>query len=726
MKYWFYSEGNILGPYAPVDLLSLPAFSQGSLVCSETATGDNPGDWKAAEGVAEIAEAMSVGVGGVISSRVGGISGMYELETGRSSSVGAAYYETKNDQPYGYENLLNTIDNILGAKESEASGKPANDYELMDRFDIRLSKIQEELEAARWEKNLLLEKIRAKESEERKNRERIAELEGRLKGAIDKTEINEKELSQIQHLTELSAEAGTIKKIEELRKEDFADGFHAASLPVVRPAGESGILKNIPASQGISPDRTVAEGKDLKDNSALTSRKLRSLGRSPAPVTPVSSEEHKGSVAGSESFPAAANAAPKDVMPTLPRQAADIVYDFTVMAGQNAESEKVQAKDEVVSQPIQPASQPVPQAHPQNAWQPQPAPVQPQYSWQPAPQVQPPQQQNSWQPAAFSAPAGEIPTFNPIAEMVPGSGISARKETDVTDKAGVSPQKQKDNAMKSAQAPGKGRGKIAFISILIIFGAVAAGGLGYFFLGGGVSFSEFSLLNFAGGGKSKKASFSTQIEPKAEKSYDKTAAAEEAGTSSAEQIGRVEAQPAPAPASSGAGKSAFENENTRKALETVKSYKLSGGRGTVASWFANSFLSTSSSGSNEEWSATILHGDIFVVQYRLLRPKQDPLIYQFEVDVAKNIIVRGINNNAIELLDFSSKATARAEIAPKPNARKTAPKAGKSRGIPILPLPDEPAKLVQEADPTGFEAITPEGNEKVKYIMAQESDEELF
>ena len=176
-------------------------------------------------------------------------------------------------------------------------------------------------------------------------------------------------------------------------------------------------------------------------------------------------------------------------------------------------------------------------------------------------------------------------------------------------------------------------------------------------------------------------------------------------------------------------KPAFEaasNENTRKAIETVKNYKLSGGRSTVVSWFANSFLSNSASGSNEEWSATILHGDIFVVQYRLLRPKQDPLIYQFEVDVAKDLIVRGINNNAIEVLDFSSKVTAKAEPAPKRKARKASPKTGKSRGIPILPLPDEPVVRQAQEDPTGFETAAAEGNEKVKYIVAQESDEELF
>ena len=129
MKYWFYSEGNILGPYAPAELLALPAFGEGSLVCAETSTGDNPGDWKAAEGVAEIAAALSVGVGSVISSQSGGVSGLYELETGLSSTGGSSFYESKDDQLYGYENLLNDIDGILGSDKTalQADAKPAPD-----------------------------------------------------------------------------------------------------------------------------------------------------------------------------------------------------------------------------------------------------------------------------------------------------------------------------------------------------------------------------------------------------------------------------------------------------------------------------------------------------------------------------------------------------------------------------------------------------------------------
>ena len=114
------------------------------------------------------------------------------------------------------------------------------------------------------------------------------------------------------------------------------------------------------------------------------------------------------------------------------------------------------------------------------------------------------------------------------------------------------------------------------------------------------------------------------------------------------------------------------------------------------------------------------------MQYRLLRPRQEPLIYQFEVDAAKQDIVRGINNNAIELLDFSSKEKSASAAPAKKAARPKARKPAKSREVPILPLPDAPAAGGSEQDPTGFENPQADSSEQVKYLKAQESDEELF
>ena len=123
-----------------------------------------------------------------------------------------------------------------------------------------------------------------------------------------------------------------------------------------------------------------------------------------------------------------------------------------------------------------------------------------------------------------------------------------------------------------------------------------------------------------------------------------------------------------------------------------------------------------------------MHGDILVVQYRLLRPKQDPLIYQFEVDAAKQDIVRGINNSAIELLDLSAgEKSAAAVTAKKPAAKHKVRKPSRPKEVPILPLPDAPEAVASgEPEPTGFENAQAEGSEQVKYLKAQESDEELF
>jgi hypothetical protein len=237
-------------------------------------------------------------------------------------------------------------------------------------------------------------------------------------------------------------------------------------------------------------------------------------------------------------------------------------------------------------------------------------------------------------------------------------------------------------------------------------------------MGEGVSFSEFSMLSL--GGKKKSAGMPSQLEAKAP-------AAAEAQPAAAQPQPAAQAEPQPAPQAAEPVKPV--SESTRKALEIVKNYKLSGNRGSVATWFANSFLSGAAGGANEEWTATPLHGDILVVQYRLLRPKQDPMIYQFEVDAAKQDIVRGINNNAIDLLDLSSNsktATAR-KAAPKAKAKAAPRKPSRPREIPILPLPDAPAAGQRtEADPTGFEDAQAEGSDQVKYLKAQESDEELF
>ncbi len=790
MKYWFYSEGNILGPYEPAEMLALPAFADESLVCPESATGDNPGDWRPASQVAEIAAAMSFGAGRSITA--GAVAGAYEYETGFSSTVN--YFENKEPSPgASYGELLDTIDNILGAYKdgSSAPGRPPEtDYDLAEKFDIRLSHIQEELEAARWEKNLLLEKIRAKDNEEKRNREKIAELEARLKSEIGKTHEGSREIEQVRHLADLKEKAETVRQIEEIKKEELelsrdlppvkrpgqpaeaAPAQPGAALPVnefqalkpqslseTRPSeekpGQKIEVKSFKSmSRGSEVKLETSLGKELKeeaDDAGLTSRKFRSLGQTQPPAYAYSGSHQDKPLPGPEAAPAGAFK-PQETFEPLPQQAGGIVYDFTVVTAKQPEtSQQFQIETRYEAPAFQPASaqlQPAKQpAYDFGAAQPAPAPAQ-----QPAParqqapvqykapqinqgfQFQPMSQTMGDQPAPAQQPAparqpapaprASAPELQavsasgqPSAAAVPASQEKApaavSESPDATMRVPVPNSKGKPD-VKPPYKPKRKGGRSAFLAILVVFGSMAAGGLGYFFMGEGLSFSEFSMLNL--GSKKKPASMDSQLEAKAAP----------VPAPVQPQVQEPEPQPAQQPAPALVEKPA--SENIKKALDIVKGYKLSGGRGNIATWFANSFLSSASGGANEEWTATPLHGDILVVQYRLLRPRQEPLIYQFEVDAAKRDIVRGINNNAIELLDLSSKektasAAPAKKPAPKPKARKTS-----GRGeIPILPLPEAPPSGTQaEQDPTGFETSPAEGSEQVKYLKAQESDEELF
>jgi hypothetical protein len=195
------------------------------------------------------------------------------------------------------------------------------------------------------------------------------------------------------------------------------------------------------------------------------------------------------------------------------------------------------------------------------------------------------------------------------------------------------------------------------------------------------------------------------------------------------------------------------NDKLEKAVEIVKDYRLSGGRGTISSWFSNSFLASSANQAEDKWTATPLHAAVYVVQYRLPRSRQDPLIYQFEVDVEENRLIRGINNNAIELLDTGTSKTARAvparnnyesETAVRTEVRnisrktdqsakesiiqkarkKLSARKKKTNEIKQLPLPPAPKKRYSQSVPTGFEQ--PEEDPDEAFLKAMESDEELF
>lgn len=83
-----------------------------------------------------------------------------------------------------------------------------------------------------------------------------------------------------------------------------------------------------------------------------------------------------------------------------------------------------------------------------------------------------------------------------------------------------------------------------------------------------------------------------------------------------------------------------------KAIDIVKQHDLGGGKGTIEQWFQNSFQSAENVGVQSNWKAQLLNGDSYMVTYTNMRPRSEPLVYQFEVDVTKGVILRGVNNEA--------------------------------------------------------------------------------
>jgi len=189
MRYWLYSQGNILGPYSVEELAAQPSFTPMSLVCPEGADGTSPSDWKTAYEIKEISELVKVGV----------LSDSSAIDNDENIFKKSDFVNEMNKDVFepSYSNLLDTIDNILNnykeKKEEQENIKVKNEeFDIIDKFDIRIAKIQEDLEAARWEKNVLLERLRLKEEEEKKDKNRIAELERKLNDLIKKLESDEK------------------------------------------------------------------------------------------------------------------------------------------------------------------------------------------------------------------------------------------------------------------------------------------------------------------------------------------------------------------------------------------------------------------------------------------------------------------------------------------------------------------------------------------------------
>ena len=818
MKYWFYSDGNILGPYGVDELMGLPAFGNGSLVCSEDSTGDNTDDWKPAEAVPEIANILSVGAGQILSSENAYISKEYGFETGFSNRAAQEYFDAKSEDLAPEENLFDSIDTILGVydkSETKENKIPAIDYNLADKFDVKLSKLQEELEASKWEKNLLFEKMKIRDSEERKNQEKISELENKLNNAISMMEKMER-VSFADTVAKKSAaivrgsmerHADRDKKNGEISREDAHKADAEERLRKEQEAINNEFptkVKDISKSRHISELASdhVLEIKKFSDKSEhdsdtehILSNKLRSLGYSKpkrifnddyadefANLKKNEKKEDSSRVEQEDfqedakngtrnsiisdvrnDFPASQkpeekNVPERELENSLDIQPSALMYDFTAVTPkeQPSHGEKIiitlkENKESSIKSEVSSAAAPVMADKSSDMEQIVSAPepvtssgmllkaeargvfessskTEPEIkkeksseikssigvdsfarSEMAAPKKQEREIKSAFEPVVVQPVIADKPAdtnFKPAyaaaKDLKSKNEIEVIKEATFEDKTErIFLKSKKNDEPVKTEAPKKNKTSksgIFFLTIVMVFGAIVAGGLGFFFFEDGLSLSDFSLMSFS----SNKSALSSK-KPVIKKTR-------------------------PKPADSAKVKTVVPsaNENVRMAVNIVKNHKLAGGRGSISIWLSNAFLSGLSGGLNEEWSATILHKNIFVTQYRLLRQRKEPVIYQFEVDLEKRAIVRGINNNAIELLDFPSKKIAVKKPVFKKPAKKVKPKKKRLRALPQLPLPAPPKKDFKHKEPSGFENITLSAIDKVRYIRAQESDEELF
>lgn len=90
----------------------------------------------------------------------------------------------------------------------------------------------------------------------------------------------------------------------------------------------------------------------------------------------------------------------------------------------------------------------------------------------------------------------------------------------------------------------------------------------------------------------------------------------------------------------------------KEAVEVAKKYQLSANRGELEAYFNGYFKNYFEQGYASAWSAEHLYRDSYIVKYRLVKPRKEPIVYIFETDLNKKTIVGALNNSAMDLLDL--------------------------------------------------------------------------
>lgn len=89
---------------------------------------------------------------------------------------------------------------------------------------------------------------------------------------------------------------------------------------------------------------------------------------------------------------------------------------------------------------------------------------------------------------------------------------------------------------------------------------------------------------------------------------------------------------------------------TDSAIELVKNYQLSDGKGSVENYLNRLYRTQFSQGYTADWSADRLHKNSYIVKYRLTKTRTEPVVYVFQVDVETGKLTGALNNITLDLV----------------------------------------------------------------------------
>ncbi|MBR3603588.1 MAG: hypothetical protein IKL48_02725 [Elusimicrobiaceae bacterium] len=99
---------------------------------------------------------------------------------------------------------------------------------------------------------------------------------------------------------------------------------------------------------------------------------------------------------------------------------------------------------------------------------------------------------------------------------------------------------------------------------------------------------------------------------------------------------------------------AMQNQQTKNpvelAKEIVQQYFLTQENVTISEYLQQRYQNELQSGYAASWSAEPLHKDVYVVKYRLAKTRKEPIVYVFQVNVAKKKLTGALNNITLDLV----------------------------------------------------------------------------